>query len=140
MQLNFKWNHPTSEIAYQRSGGDQGRLFLANEAKRLMDPYVPALNLVLAQNVRTYVEDQRGIVHYNSPYAHYQYEGILYVSSLTGSPWASQGEHKVPTDRLLKHSKFRHPLATSHWDKAMTAARKSDLVQSYQRWLKGRSV
>ena len=62
MQMNFKWNRPISEIEYQSSGGDQGRLFLANAAKRMMDPYVPALNLILAQNVRVYVEDQRGMV------------------------------------------------------------------------------
>ena len=140
MQMNFKWNRPISEIEYQSSGGDQGRLFLANTAKRMMDPYVPALNLILAQNVRVYVEDQRGMVQYNSPYAHYQYEGILYVSSLTGSPWASHGEHKVSTNRTLIYGKTKHPLATSHWDKAMMAARKSDLVRSYQRWLKGSSV
>lgn len=140
MKMDFHWNKPVDQIAYDRSGGDSGRLFLANESKRLMDPYVPALNLVLAQNVRTYVEDQRGIIHYNSPYAHYQYEGILYVSSKNGSAWAAQGEHKVPTDRKLTYGKSRHPLATDHWDRAMMIARKSDLVSAYQSWLKRRGT
>lgn len=140
MKADFMWNYPLNEIKYKKSGGDAGRLFLANECKRLMDPYVPARNLVLAQNVRTYVEDQAGMVHYRSPYAHYQYEGILYVSSVTGSPWASAGEHKIPTGRKLTYGKTRHPLAASHWDKAMLTARKAEIVRAYQSWLKRRTT
>lgn len=138
MRMDFHWNRPESRIAYDRSGGAAGRLFLANEARRLMDPYVPAKNLILAQNVRTYLSDGEGVVHYLSPYAHYQYEGILYVSSRTGSSWASAGEYKVPTDKQLEYSKARHPLATSHWDRAMMAARRTDLVNAYRRWLRSR--
>lgn len=140
MQMDFHWNRPTSQIAYDKSGGDQGQLFLANESKRLMDPYVPARNLILAQNVRVYVRDHHGCVHYRSPYAHYQYEGILYVSSRTGSPWASMGEHKVKTSRKLTYDKTRHLLATSHWDEAMLTARRDDLVRSYQKWLKRKAL
>ena len=137
MELKFKWNKSCSQIAYDRSGGKEGRLFLANEMKRLMDPYVPANNLMLAQNVRTYVDGEDSVVHYISPYAHYQYKGILYVSSLNGSAWASQGEHKIPAEpeKKLEHNKFRHPLATSEWDKAMWAARRDEIMRSYQTWL-----
>ena len=110
---------------------------MANEAKRLMDPYVPALNLVLAQNVRTYVEDGHGVVHYLSPYAHYQHEGYLMISRITGSPWAKQGESKVLTGRKLMQNKSRHPLATSEWEKAMKAARMDDLTQAVQKYVKG---
>jgi len=140
MNTSFIWNRPISEIEYERSGGNAGRLFFANECRRLMDPYVPAENLVLAQNVRVYVEGGVGHVHYRSPYAHYQYEGLLYVSSSTGSAWASMGEHKVRAkpEKELVHGKNRHPLATSHWDKAMMTARKNDLVRAYQNWLHGR--
>lgn len=42
---------------------------------------------------------------------------------------------KKPTDRPLKHKKTVHPLATSHWDKAMMTARKQDLVTSYAAYL-----
>ena len=140
MKLDFKWLGSKRQIAYERSGGDEGALRLANNCKRLMEPYVPARNLVLAQNVRTYVKDGTGVIHYESPYAHYQYEGILYVSSKTGSPWARHGEHKVPARprRELKQSKARHPLATSHWDKAMWTARGDEVVRAYQRWLNRR--
>lgn len=142
MKMDFLWNRPVSEIEYERSGGDDGRLFLANECKRLMDPYVPARNLVLAQNVRVYVQDKSGHVHYRSPYAHYQHEGVLYVSSITGSAWASSGEYKVKADpeKHLSHDRSRHPLATSHWEKAMMASRRGDIARAYQRWLKRRGT
>lgn len=137
MKVEFKWYKPVSTIAIEAAAGDKGLLFLANEARRLMDPYVPADNLVLAQNTDVYTENSIGIVEYLSPYAHYQYEGKLYVSSITGSPYAGKGEYKVPTGKNLKHSTFRHPLATSHWDKAMMTARKGDLAKAYQSYLRG---
>lgn len=129
---------------YEETGGDAGRLFLANECKRLMDPYVPAQNLILAQNVSVYVEGGVGKVHYLSPYAHYQYEGEVYGPNY---PVRENGEivgwksppHKSPTGRKLKYSTFRHPLATDHWDQAMLTARKDDIVAAYKRWLKGRT-
>lgn len=137
MKLDFQWNKSKKQLAYDKTGGKKGRKFLANEAKRLMDPYVPAKNLILAQNTRIVVEDEHGVVEYNSPYAHYQYEGELYVSSVTGSPWASEGEHKIPTGKKLQQDPFRHPLATDHWDEAMMVARKRDLAQAYQDYLNG---
>lgn len=135
MKLEFSWNKNKQQLAYQKTGGKQGRLFLANEAARLMDPYVPAKNLILAQNIRIYADNEHGVVEYNSPYAHYQYEGELYVSSITGSAWASEGEYKIPTGKKLQQDTFRHPLATDHWDEAMMVARKRELAAAYQRYL-----
>ena len=137
MGVTFKWNKPITQIVDEATGGKQTLLFMASEAKRLMEPYVPARNMVLSRNVRTYVEDGQGIVHYLSPYAHYQYEGILMVSRITGSPWAKRGESKVRTNRKLVHSKDRHPLATAHWDKAMKAARLRDYISSVQAYIRG---
>lgn len=137
MSIEFKWNKPIPQIAKEATGGDRTQLFMANEAKRLMDPYVPARNLVLAQNVRTYVEDGVGMIHYRSPYAGYQHKGLLMVSRITGSPWARSGESKVVLGTKLNHSRSRHPLATAEWDKAMKAARMSDLTAAVQRYVKG---
>ena len=136
MELRFDWNKSIKELQWDKTGGEDGRLFLANEAKRLMDPYVPADELILAQNVRTYVEGEHGVVQYNSPYAHYQYMGELYVSSKTGSPYASEGEYKVPTGKKLNYQTFRHSSATDHWDQAMMVARKADLTRVMQNYLK----
>lgn len=144
MKVDFQWNKSIEQIMKEKTRGKAGLLFLANEAKRLMDQYVPAKNLVLAQNVFVYVEKDMGIVEYTSPYAHYQWEGELYVDPDTGKGaftdgegrfWSRSGVAKVPSGRSLEYDQFRHPLATSHWDKAMTAARMDDLVQAYQNYV-----
>lgn len=137
MGIDFRWNRPIPLITREALGGERTLLFMANEAKRLMEPYVPALNMGLSQNVRTYVEGDHGIVHYTSPYANYQHKGILMVSRITGSPWARMGESKVTTGRKLKHNKSRHPLATSEWEKAMKAARMGDFTGAVQRFVNG---
>lgn len=149
MKAEFNWNRPLVAIASEKAGGTEGLLFLANEAARLMHPYVPADNLVLADHVDVYTEGDKGIVHYLSPYAHYQWKGELYVDPVTkkgaftdgnGLFWSRPGAAKIPSGKALKHSTFRHPLATSHWDQAMMTARKDDLVQAYQEYLKGRGI
>lgn len=146
MKMDFNWNRSDKDLAAAKTGGKAGVLFLTNSAKRLMDPYVPADNLVLAQNVDVYAKGSHGYVHYLSPYAHYQYEGKLYVDPKTkkgaftdgeGRFWSRPGVSKVPSETNLKYSHFRHPFATSHWDKAMLAVRKGELVKSYQDYLKG---
>lgn len=137
MKTEFKWNKSIPQIAREATGGNKTLLFMANEAKRLMTPYVPARNLILAGNVRTYVEGDSGIVHYLSPYARFQYEGYVMVSRITGSPFARKGESKVVTGRRLNHSGARHPLATSEWNKAMKAARMPEYTKAVQNYVKG---
>ena len=123
---------------WQNHGYDRHQYTNVNYPFPFDPPYVPAQNLILSQNVSVYTEDDRGIVEYRSPYSHYQWEGELYVSSMTGSPWASEGEHKVPAGKPLNQSRFRHPLATSHWEKAMWTAKGDAVTQAVQRYLGGR--
>ena len=129
MDLVFKWNRPVVKIISEKTGGRDGQLFLANTAARFMDPYVPADNLVLTQNIDITADNEKGAIHYLSPYAHYQWEGEF---------WSRSGIAKVPSGRPLQYSDFRHPLATSHWDKAMITARKHDLAEALNKYLKGR--
>ena len=143
MKVNFERNDSSDQIAKKKLGGQPGMLSLATTAARFMDPYVPADNLVLAQNVDITADEGAGYITYNSPYAHYQYEGELYGPNY---PITDGGEvvgffsppHKTPTGKRLEYSTFRHPLATDHWDKAMMTARKEDLVKSYEEYLKRR--
>ena len=143
MKVSFDWNKSVREIAKEKLGGQQGMLFLAATVARFMDPYVPADNLVLAQNVTITADADVGHVTYNSPYAHYQWEGEVYGPNY---PIMDGGEimgfysppHKTPTGRRLEYNTFRHPLATDHWDKAMMVARKDDLARTYEEYLKRR--
>lgn len=144
MSVDFRWNRSIDAITRDKLGGSDGVLFLANEAKRLMNPYVPADKLVLSQNIRTYVQDGVGVVEYISPYAHYQFEGEEYVDPKLGVSgfWiegtgfrSRKGVAKKKSGRKLEYQKFRHPLATSHWDKAMMTARGDDLVTAVQNYV-----
>lgn len=143
MDIEVKWEKSAEQIVKERTRGNDGLLFLANEAKRLMDPYVPADSMVLAQNVRVYVDGDNGVVEYQSPYAHYQYEGVAYGPNYP----IMDGEtvmgfysppHKSSIGEKLKYSHFRHPQATSEWDKAMVRARKNDLTRAMQNYLGGK--
>lgn len=136
MKIDFRWDKGIPEVVSRVTGGEGAQLFLANEAKRLMDPYVPALNLALSKDVRVYTEGGKGVVHYQSPYARYQFEGKAMVSKHPGI----KGSEKMvrQPEKQLEYTKYRHPLATSHWDQAMMAARKGDLVQAMQEYVEGR--
>ena len=91
MILNGKKDFST--LVSEKTGGSDGLLFLANEAARLMDPYVPASQAeVLAQNLAVYQEDDHAVIHYLSPYAHYQWEGKLYVDPITKKGAFTNGE------------------------------------------------
>lgn len=134
-KISFEFNKPEKKIVEETTGGDQAQLFLANEARKLMAYYVPELSgsrAAMVDNVRTYVENGHGVVHYLSPYARFQYHGKLMLSGLTGSSW-SHGEKKVLTNIDLKYSKST---ATSHWDKAMKTARGDDLRKAVQNHIK----
>ena len=145
-KIVFEWKKPLLELGMEKTGGRKGLLYLASAAARFMAPYVPADNLVLQQRVNITTEKDRGQIHYLSPYAHYQWEGVLYVDPKAekgaftngeGLFWSRPGVAKKPTSRKLGYSTFRHPLATSHWEEAMMAARKTDLVKEFDDFLKG---
>lgn len=144
----FSWDKSIADISKSRVGNQAVALFLANEAKRLMNPYVPAQHMDLSKNIRVYTENNNGkmigVVEYMSPYAHYQFIGKLYVDPKTGTAcftngedllWSRPGVSKVPSKRKLEYSTFRHPLATSRWDKAMLVARKSELQDSLEKYI-----
>lgn len=136
MQIGFKWNAPTDIILDRVTGGEKTLFFMANEAKRLMDPYVPYMDGVLSKNVEIGADSDGGFVHYKSPYAGFQFNGVVMLGVNSHSPYAKYGEGKVTTSKPLMHSKFRHPLATSYWYKAMKTARMNDLTKATQNYIR----
>lgn len=134
MRTEFSWTRPLGDVL-QDFTGPAVQLFVANEAKRLMDPYVPALDLTLARNVRVYVENGGGIVHYQSPHARYQYYGKVMVSKRPGVRKSSKVVKRP--EQALNYTTFRHPLATSKWDQAMRTARGTDLARAVQNHVGG---
>lgn len=84
------------------------------------DPYVPMREGVLSQNVIA----TKDYAHYQSPYAHYMHEGVVYGPSI---PIIENGvivgwwspPNKYPTGDSITYSPEKHPLATHHWEQAM---------------------
>lgn len=102
---------------------------------RYMDKYVPRYEGNLRKNVD--LSDPTQIV-YNSPYAHYQYEGKLYVMdngkgayySPTYGFWSAKGKKKHDSGRMLNHN-----IGGPHWDKRMVSAEMGDLVKELQAYI-----
>lgn len=115
--------------------------FVASEWSRYFDKYVPMREGTLAQNIS--IEPYQ--VTYNSPYAHYQWEGKLYVDPITHKGafydpdygfWSRPGVTKIPTDTPLNYSKEQNPLATSHWEVPAYNAFKDTVAKAVTNYLK----
>ena len=106
--------------------------YFQNTCYRYMDKYVPYRTGNLRRNVD--LSNPKQIV-YESPYAHYLYEGIKYVmdngKSAYYSPkygfWSDKGKKKHSTGEMLNIRIGGH-----HWDKRMWTAEGQDVVRKVQ--------
>ena len=123
---------PTSVIKLQLGLEKGGKVekFATQTCAIHMDKYVPYKE----GNLRDYDIDGNEII-YDTPYAHYMYEGILYVDPETGSSWARKDVTKVPTSRKLT---FRTPGTGRHWDKRMLSAEKDQVIKEIQEFINRR--
>lgn len=141
-EIRIEWRKPP-EVLTAEAFGRSTQLFAANEFKRIMEPYVPADNMILSGSARATATENSGAVTYNTPYAHYQYAGRLFVDPITGKGaftdgkrfWSRKGVAKVPSNRSLEYQTFRNPLATSEWDKAALMARGDELIDAITRFI-----
>lgn len=68
------------------------------------DQYVPFQQGALRGSVQFPDGIYGGEIEYATPYAHYQYQGELYLTK-SGSPYAEKGEKKYPTGvPLVQHT------------------------------------
>lgn len=120
--------------------GTNGRtqLMVTQTARDFMRPYVPRLNQVLRNSAE--LVDNNTAVLYRTPYAHYQYIGIVYVDPITGSGafyneddgfWSRPNVRKVPSNRDLKYT---NPRASARWDRKMIAERGEEFERNLQNW------
>ena len=132
-------NNPAS-IADRIIDDDVGT-FLASEWSRYFAKYVPMREGILAQDIT--IEPFQ--VTYNSPYAHYQWMGNLYVDPITLKGafydpdygfWSRPGVSKIPTGIPLNYSKEQNPLATSHWEVPAYNAFKDTVARAVTNYLK----
>ncbi len=119
---------PVSKIKEDLGINPNGRVQKAftSMCRRYMAPFVLGGENGELQKLAVLGNDY---IDYISPYAHYQYEGILYIDSDTGSSYAKKGHKKIPTSTKLKpHT----PNTGSHWDKRMMSVRGKELMKELQ--------
>ena len=104
-------------------------------------PYVPASpDRTLEFSAQLSTEVGSGEVIWNTPYAHYQYMGIVYgpnypiyeAGALVGF-YSPPGRPKQKTDKALTYDTSQNPLAGSHWFERMKADRLNDLLDEARR-------
>lgn len=80
------------------------------EAQKLLNEQIVAdCDVLIPFNqgaIRSSVNYPQGVygdeIEWNTPYAHYQYEGKLYLAA-NGSSWAEKYEKKYPTEQQLQY-------------------------------------
>ena len=75
------------------------------------EPYIPFRQGALRNSVRYPEGIYGGEIQYDTPYAHYIYEGTLYLTR-DGRSFAEKYEQKYPTDRMLE---YHTPGTGSQW-------------------------
>jgi len=86
-------------------------------------------NMIAETNILN--QATRGEVYLYPPeldYGHYQYEGILYVDPVTGSPFATEGTKKVPANPV-RNLTYQNSMAESHWGEVAIENHKNQWVQ-----------
>lgn len=123
-------------------GGDKLGINSSHNWHRIIAPYTPHREGTLERNV-TYKPWE---VVYNEPYAHYMYNGYVYVDPVnkTGghSPnggvdfFSRKGVKKIKSGRRFNYSKELNPKATFEWDKAAVRDGKNkELAKTIQEWV-----
>ena len=135
MPVRFK---PTSVIIARLGLEPNGpvQTYFTKRCADYMDNFVPLDEGNLAYTNRIVEKDK---VIYNSPYAHYMYEGKVMVDPVTGSAWARKDAIKVYNGADIDYSKSwarGHTEAGPHWDKRMWSVHKEDIIKEVQKYFK----
>lgn len=125
--MELVWNGNFSAVRSNQL--HKAQMFVDSECIRLMKPYTPFRNGILEKSATLGTVIGSGEIHQIAPYARYQYYGMLMVSSITGSSFASKGEKKVLTSIPLNYDKSRHPMAGAFWFERTKADHKKDILQ-----------
>lgn len=122
----------TSQILKDHGLDESGRVirYATTRADALMMPFIPGGSGGQLAKLKAYPKANE--IKYISPYAHYQYTGLLMLAE-NGSSWAKKGEKKHYAGKDLKY----HTSGTGpKWDQLMMQRRKNDLIKDLQNYIK----
>ena len=111
--------------------GDVQRFHTANVVRRIQR-YMPYRSGAMIKLMIVHSPADEPFIHVDAPYAHFQYEGKVWIYPPTGSTWAPKYGMKKKTDRDLTYDKSKNPEAGAHWDRALMAAEGDAMRQELQ--------
>lgn len=74
----------------------------------------------------------------STPYAHFQYAGLVWIYPQTGSTYAPKHGKKVITGRPLTYDTTKNAKAGPFWDRRLMAAEGKAIVADLQEFIKAR--
>lgn len=132
MEIKFEMKPPKDLLGARglQEGGPVQKL-VDSECMRYMAPYMPRRQAGELEHIMVMATViGSGQIDIPGPYAHYLYEGVLYVSPSTGSAWAKKNEIKVPTGKELTYAGA--PMRGKKWFERMKADHKDDILRAAQ--------
>ena len=138
IRFNLRSTVPGTSELLKKFHLEKGGLVQQNIDQNIIDycrPYCPRDTGVLEGSPEGASKIGSGKVIYKTPYAHYLYYGIVYGPNFpqfdeTGHivGWKSP-KKKYPTERELKYSQEKNPLAGPFWVARMKADRMKDIEE-----------
>ena len=121
-------------VAYGLERGGRVQKVIDQKVIDYCKPYTPASpDRTLEFSAQMSTEIGSGRVIWNTPYAQYQYYGLV-MTDEAGRTWVGPGEKKpVITDRPLIYDTAQNPLAGSYWFERMKADRLNDILDEARR-------
>ncbi|MBR3667384.1 MAG: hypothetical protein IKN66_09535 [Ruminococcus sp.] len=121
MNVDIKWD--TQRQLEQLA---EAQKYIDRQCIELMEKYTPFRTGALVQSVVRGTKIGSGHIVYNSPYARYQYYGVVYgpnipfyVNGICEGYFSKRGVKKHPTNRQLQYKKSPHPFAQRLWFETM---------------------
>lgn len=117
------------KMKFKRTIGDVGFSLDTGRIERNMKEAQKQLNIMVTADSNQFVPMEQGALRnsvrypqgihggeiaWNTPYAHYQYEGELYLDE-NGNSFAAKHERKYPSGKRLEQSTEMNALASDHW-------------------------
>jgi len=118
--------------------GGKVQQYIDNFVLEQSEPYIPHKTGELITSGSRSTKIGSGQVIWNTPYAHYIYEGKLMVSPSTGSSWAKKHEQKIyaePQKTLKYHNGDNN--RKDHWFDRMIIDKKKELIKGCQAIVNG---
>lgn len=133
---------PTSRIKARLGINPNGKIqkFFTNTCYKHMAKYVPRDRGNLNKNV----DITSTTITYESPYAHYMYEGLVMGPNIPIKEdgvivgWFSRGPKYYTGEEINYNQGAGHEYAGPHWDQRMWSAEKDEVISEVQQKIGGK--